>query len=130
MQRAEPWDRSVLGVAASVEAVTGLALMVAPQVVARLLFGVEMTGVAIVIGRVAGIALIALGVGCWLGRNEADGAGSALSAMLTYDLLVTAYLLVVGLGTEFVGPLLWPAVAAHAVLTALLGRSWLRARQA
>jgi len=50
--------------------------------------------------------------------------------MLTYDLLVTAYLLVVGLGTEFVGPLLWPAVAAHAVLTALLARFWIRARQA
>jgi len=97
---------------------------------AKLLLGVEVTGVAVVIGRVAGIALIALGVGGWLGRNEADGAGSALSAMLTYDLLVTAYLLVVGLGTEFVGPLLWPAVAAHAVLTALLGRFWIRARQA
>jgi hypothetical protein len=122
--------RSVLGIAAAVEAVTGLMLIVVPHLLAKLLLGVEVTGVAVVIGRVAGIALIALGVGGWLGRNEADGAGSALSAMLTYDLLVTAYLLVVGLGTEFVGPLLWPAVAAHAVLTALLARFWIRARQA
>jgi hypothetical protein len=92
--------RSVLGIAAAVEAVTGLLLIVVPHLLAKLLLGVEVTGVAVVIGRVAGIALIALGVGGWLGRNEADGAGSALSAMLTYDLLVTAYLLVVGLGTS------------------------------
>jgi hypothetical protein len=124
------WNRSVLGVAAAVEVVTGLALMLAPQVVARLLFGVEVTGVTLVIGRVAGIALLALGLSCWLGRNEADGASAALSAMLTYDALVMLYLAFVGLGTEFVGPLLWPAVAAHAVLTILLGRSWMRSRQA
>jgi hypothetical protein len=49
--------------------------------------------------------------------------------MLTYDALVMLYLAFVGLGTEFVGPLLWPAVAAHAVLTILLGRSWMRSRQ-
>jgi hypothetical protein len=121
---------SVLGVAAVAEAVTGLALMVAPQVVARLLFGVEVTGVAVVIGRVTGIALLSLGLGCWLGRNEADGASAALSGMLIYDLLVTVYLALVGLGTEFAGPLLWPAVAVHAVLTALLGSAWISAMQA
>jgi hypothetical protein len=70
MQKAEPWNRSVLGVAAAVEVVTGLALMVAPQVVARLLFGVEVTGVALVIGRVTGIALLSLGLGCWLGGTR------------------------------------------------------------
>jgi hypothetical protein len=120
----------VLGVAAAAEAVIGLALIVAPHVVARLLLGTDVTGVSLVIGRVAGIALLSLGVGCWLGRNEADGASSALSAMLTYDFLVTLYLALVGLGTEYVGILLWPAVAVHAVLTILLGRSWIRARQA
>jgi hypothetical protein len=46
--------------------------------------------------------------------------------MLTYDFLVTLYLALVGLGTEYVGILLWPAVAVHAVLTILIGRSWAR----
>jgi hypothetical protein len=50
--------------------------------------------------------------------------------MLIYDLLVTVYLALVGLGTEFAGPLLWPAVAVHAVLTVLLGSAWIRAMQA
>ena len=72
------------------------------------------------IGRVAGIALLSLGVGCWFGRQEATG-GWALPAMLLYNVLVTPYLAFVGLGTEFVGVLLWPAVVVHAVLTVLLG---------
>jgi hypothetical protein len=122
------WNRSVLGVAAAVEAITGLFLLVVPHIVGKLLLGVDLTGVSIVIGRVAGIALLALGLGCWLGRKEADGASAALSALLTYDALVMLYLGFVGLGTEFVGPLLWPAVAVHAVLTVLLGSAWLKAR--
>jgi len=51
--------------AAVAEAVTGLALLVAPVLVVRLLFGAEFTGVTII--RVTGIALIALGLACWPG---------------------------------------------------------------
>ena len=113
----------MLGIAAAVEAVTGLLLIVVPHLLAKLLLGVEVTGVAIVIGRVAGIALLSLGVGCWFGRQEATG-GWALAAMLLYNVLVTLYLALVGLGAEFVGVLLWPAVVVHAVLTVLLGFAW------
>ena len=119
------WNRLVLGVAAAVEAVTGLALIVFPQLLIRLLFGAEVTGAGIVIGRVAGIALLSLGVGCRLGRQETSG-GWALVAMLLYNVLVTLYLAVVGIGGEFVGVLLWPAVGLHAVLTALLCYAWPR----
>jgi hypothetical protein len=125
MMRAEP--RSVLGIAAAVEAVTGLLLIVVPHLLAKLLLGAEVTGVAVVIGRVAGIALLSLGVGCWFGRQEATG-GWALAAMLLYNVLVTLYLALVGLGTEFVGVLLWPAVVVHAVLTVLLGLAWSKSR--
>ena len=121
------WNRSVLGVAAAVEAVTGLFLLVFPHLVAKLLLGVAVTGVSIVIGRVTGIALLSLGLGCWLGRQETSG-GWALMAMLLYNVLVTLYLAFVGLGTEFVGVLLWPAVVVHAVLTMLLGSAWSKSR--
>ena len=43
------------------EGMTGLALLLAPSFVGRLLLGEAFTGVGIVSGRVAGIALIALG---------------------------------------------------------------------
>jgi hypothetical protein len=113
-------SRTILGIAAALEAVTGLFLLALPHLVAKLLLGTDVSGVSIVIGRVAGIALVSLGVGCWLGRQEAGG-GWALSAMLLYNILATAYLAYVGIATEFVGLLLWPAVAVHAVLTVLLG---------
>jgi hypothetical protein len=46
-----------------------------------------------------------------------------LVGMLTYGALVTLYLSYLGVQGEWVGPLLWPAVALHAVLTLLLVRS-------
>jgi hypothetical protein len=71
---------------------------------------------------VLGIALIALGVACWSGRT-------ALCGMLTYSALATLYLAYVGLGGEFVGRLLWPAVVLHAILTALLARVWFQSQK-
>jgi hypothetical protein len=102
------------------EAATGAALLVVPSVVVRLLLGAEPTGVTIPVARVAGIALLALSVGCW--------PGPALLGMLTYSALVTAYLLQLGTRGEWVGPLLWPALVLHAVLTLLLARLQLAPR--
>ena len=47
-----------------------------------------------------------------------------LAAMLTYDVLVTIYLIYVGVGGEMAGILLWPAIALHAVLAILLAYVW------
>jgi hypothetical protein len=104
--------------AAVAESATGAALMVVPSLVVRLLLGVDPTGVAIPIARVAGVALIALGVACW--------PGPARVGMLVYSAAVTFYLLYLGIRGEWVGPLLWPAVALHAVLTLLLVRARFR----
>ena len=115
--------KKLLTLTAVTEAATGLALLVVPSRVARLLLGTELTGVSIPIARVAGIALIALGVACWPGRP-------ALCGMLTYSALATVYLGYIAIGGEWVGPLLWPAVVVHAILTALLARAWFNARPA
>jgi hypothetical protein len=104
------------------EAATGLVLIIAPSFVGRLLFGAQFTGVANPAARVTGIALLALGVGCWPGST-------ALCGMLTYGALVTLYLAYLGVTGEWVGPLLWPAVVLHAILTALLARAWLQSRK-
>jgi len=53
--------------AALAEDMMGLALLLVPSFVGRLLFSEELTGVGILAGRVTGIALIALGVACWPG---------------------------------------------------------------
>jgi hypothetical protein len=109
--------KNVLGFAAVAEAATGLALLLIPSLVSLLLLGTELTGVSIPIACVTGIALVGLGVACWPNCT-------ALCGMLTYSALVTLYLAYVGIRGEWVGPLLWPAVALHAVLTLLLGRIW------
>lgn len=109
--------KKLLTLTAIIEAATGLALLVVPSLVGRLLLSAELTGVAVPAARVLGIALIALGVACWPDRP-------ALCGMLTYGALVTLYLLYLGIRSKWVGPLLWPAVALHAVLTLLLARAW------
>ena len=49
--------------------------------------------------------------------------------MLSYNLLVTAYLVYLGLGGALVGILLWPAIAIHAVLTLLFAYVWFNNQQ-
>jgi hypothetical protein len=113
--------KKVLTVAAVTEVATGMALLIVPSLVGRLLFGAEFTGVANPAARVTGIALLALGVGCWPGST-------ALCGMLTYGALATLYLAYLGVIGEWVGPLLWPAVVLHGILTVLLARVWFQSR--
>ncbi len=107
--------------AAVAEAATGLALLIFPSLVAHLLLGGELTGIAIAIARVTGIALIGLGIACW--------PGPPLVGMLTYSALVTLFLAYYGVANGLTGILLWPAVALHAILSVFLGRLWLTSDQ-
>ncbi len=102
---------------AVIEAATGLALIAVPSVVVRLLLGSEISGAGIPLGRVAGLALLSLGIACWPGLDPLAKTAPAFRAMLAYNSLATLYLLYLGIGREWVGPLLWPAVALHAAMT-------------
>jgi hypothetical protein len=107
--------KKVLVLAAVSEAATGAALLLVPSLVGQVLFGQELTGMAVIVARVTGIALVALGVACW--------PGTPLVGMLTYSAAVTLYLAYVGLAGGSTGILLWPAVVLHVILTALLTRA-------
>jgi hypothetical protein len=107
--------KRVLIFAAVGEAATGVALLIVPSLIVRLLLGEELTGIAIPVARVAGIALIALGVACW--------PGTPLAGMLTYSAAVTLYLAYLGFAGGLSGILLWPVVVLHLILTALLTRA-------
>ena len=106
--------KKVLIVAAVGEAATGLALLIVPSLVGQLLFGEELAGAAIPTARVTGIALIALAVACW--------QGSPLIGLWAYSAAVALYLAYVGFAGGLTGVLLWPVVALHVILTALLTR--------
>ena len=105
--------KSALTFAAISEAATGVALLIAPQLVGQLLLGEQLAGVAVPVARVAGMALIALGIACW--------PGPPLLGMLTYSALITVYLAYLG-WAGIAGIFLWPAVVLHVILTALLAR--------
>ena len=81
--------KKVLVFAAFGEAATGLALLLVPSLVGRLLLGEDLAGIAIPVARVAGIALVALGIACW--------PGPARIGMLVYSAAVTLYLAYLGL---------------------------------
>jgi len=102
----------VLAVAAVAEIATGLALLIVPSLVGQLLLGEQLAGIAVPVARVAGSALVALGIACW--------PGPPLVGMLTYSALVTLYLAYLGFADGLTGILLWPAVVLHLSLTALL----------
>ena len=106
----------ILMLAALAEAGTGLLLIAYPPIVVRLLFNAEIAGAGFIMSRLAGSALIGLGVACWPGATL-----RALHGMLTYSVLAMLYLIYIGVRGEAVGPLLWPAVAVHAVLIVSLG---------
>jgi hypothetical protein len=81
------------------------------------------------LSRVAGFALLALGVACWPGREAGSGIARSAGAMLTYSLPLTIYLVYLGVVVHLVGMLLWPAVAVHTVWMLLLVVAWRNARQ-
>lgn len=104
----------VLTAAAIAEALTGVALLIAPSMVGQLLLGEGLTGMAIPIARVAGMALIGLGIACW--------PGPPISGMLAYGAGVAIFLGWLGLRGGASGILLWPAVVLHVILTVLMLR--------
>jgi hypothetical protein len=104
--------QKALTFAAVVEAATGLALVLVPSVVGRLLLGEDLTGIAVPVARVAGMALIGLGIACW--------PGPPLIGMLAYSASVTLYLAYLGFVDGMTGNFLWPAVVLHLILTVLL----------
>jgi hypothetical protein len=110
--------KRVLILAALSEAATGAGLLILPTLVVRLLLGVEPSGVAVVIARVTGIALISLAIACWPGRTN------PFCGMLTCNVLMTGCLALVAVQGEWVGRLLWPVVILHLLMTILLGGVW------
>jgi len=113
--------KKLLAITAIIEAGTGLALLAAPAVLAQLLLGGTLdTPAALTIARVAGAGLLALGLACWLGRN--DGRVLVV-AMLFYNLVAVAVLTYAAVGLALSGIGLWPAIVLHTVMAVWCGLS-------
>jgi len=108
--------KKLLITTAIIESVTGLILVSIPSVIAALLFGSSLDSpVALTVARVAAVALIALGIACWLGRNEKQGKAvkGLVTAMTIYNIgviIVFIYGAII-LGLSGIG--IWPVVSVH-----------------
>ena len=112
--------KRLLTLTALIEAATGLALIAAPSVVVQLLLDSPLgTSAALTLGRVAGSALLALGIACWLARDDTQSRATRglVSAMALYNLATVAVLSFAGVGFGLHGVALWPAVILHAMMS-------------
>ena len=111
--------KTLFTVTAVIEAGAGLALIIWPSVVVMLLLGSSLDNPAgLTLGRVAGAALLALGVACWLARHDTESPSAAglIMAMLLYNSATVLFLAIANIGSGLVGIALWPAVVVHAAM--------------
>lgn len=108
--------KTLLVVVAAIELSAGLALMCFPSAAVALLLGSVLdASAAMNLGRVAGVALLALAVACWFARHDegSPAARGVVGATLVYDIGVIGVLTFAGISAEVVGIIQWPAVALH-----------------
>ncbi len=124
------YRRPLLFATAIAETATGLALLIFPALPLQLLIGATQLGPEVdLVSRVAGAALLAIGIASWLARADGDSPAQQglLTGVLIYDGAAAALLAYAGLILKLDGIALWPAVVLHAALAVWclfsLGRS-------
>ena len=112
--------KTLLIVTTLIELGAGVALLGFPSAAVKLLLGSPLDApAAVTLGRVAGVALLALGVACWRasGDTKSRAARGLAGAMVLYNLGVAGILAAAGVQSQTLGIALWPAVILHAAMT-------------
>jgi hypothetical protein len=109
---------------AVLETGTGLALLLLPRVVVRLLLGAALVGTGVAASRLCGLALLSLGLACWpeAAATPHRPDRRANRALLVYNVGAAGYLACLMVLDGYRGLLLIPAIALHAVLAVVLAR--------
>lgn len=99
----------------------GVSLLAFPSETVVFLLGSPLnTSASAALGRVAGAAVLALAVACWLAASDAKSRATRglVTAMVIYNLGAAGVLAASGIRSQPVGVALWPAVAIHGAMTA------------
>jgi hypothetical protein len=108
---------------ALIEVGAGLSLLCLPAMAIWFLLGVgEPSPEAIIVGRVGGAGLLAIGVACWLARDDSDSRSQhgLLWGMIIYNVGACVVLAIAG-SMRMSGIAMWPAVVLHAAMTIWCG---------
>ena len=112
---------ALYAITAVIEVGAGLALLCLPSAAVDLLLGAPLEApAALAMARVGGVALLTLGVACWLARGDTQSpaARGLVAAMVLYNLGVVFILGTAGIRSLPVGVVLWPAaVVLHTAMT-------------
>jgi len=114
--------RLLLTLAGGLEILTGLAALISPATLVSLLLGSPLDSIGVVLTRLFGAGVFALGLACVKSRHDvASPAGLAVSlGMTSYNLLAAVVIIWAAVGLSLGGLLLWAAGIGHAVLGVLL----------
>jgi len=103
-------------VTAALESGVGLLLVAVPSFVSRLLLGSSLEGpLGATVARIAGGALLALAIACWMARSDVESraAKGVASAMVLYNAAVATILAYAGMGLGLSSIGIWPVVLLH-----------------
>jgi hypothetical protein len=106
----------LLLVSALMEIGAGLALLAAPSLAIDLVFDFPGMESGVVLGRVAGAALLSIGAACWWARHDHSSAASRalVSGLIVYNAAIVALVVSAMLGSP--GPMLWAIAGLHGVM--------------
>jgi len=107
----------LLGIGVALEVPVGLGLLAVPSPLASLLLGAPLSGTGMVVARLAGGGLLALGIACWFARSTPitrAGLGVA-GAFLIYN-VVACVTLAIGPPGSGSGALALGAAILHGLL--------------
>ena len=111
--------RTVLMLAAWFEILVGASFVLALNAQSQLLFGTTNAGPGACFARLAGIALIGLGIACLPARLE-EPRPHAVRVLFFYNIGAAILLAWIGVTTTLWGVVLWPIVIVHAVIAIAL----------
>jgi hypothetical protein len=122
------WLSRLLAIGAVLEIPVGLGLLAIPSPLATVLLGAPLSGTGLVVARLAGGGLLALGIACWFARSTPTtqaGLGVA-GGLLTYNIVACVTLVLAspgsGSGALTLGAAVVHGLLAAGLLVALLAR--------
>ncbi len=123
-----PIQRQLLTIAAAVESLAGLALILAPEVAVGVLLRAKPNVAGVMLGRVCGVALVALGITFWGARTDSGSAARSgtLKAITFYNAAAGLLLVLFAAIGKTGGIVLWSFGVFHLALAAAVTISFRR----